>query len=72
MPRKDLDEEVAKLLELKQKYKADCEALETELILKKQKEEDERKEAINTEYVEKLAAVIAERIKPILLEVLKN
>ena len=65
-------DEVSKLLDLKRKYRADCDALETELILKKQKEEHERKESVNAEYVEKLAAVFAERIKPLLLEILKS
>jgi aminoglycoside phosphotransferase family enzyme len=66
------DDSLAKLLDLKEKYKADCKAVETELSTRHQREEEERKAAITNEYVEKLAALFAERIKSLLLEVLKN
>jgi 6-pyruvoyl-tetrahydropterin synthase len=70
--KKEADDEVAKLLELKQKYKADVDSLETELILRHQHEEEERKAAITNEYIEKLAALFVDRIKPLLTEVLNE
>ena len=63
---------LAQLLELKQKYKADCETIELELTTRHQREEEERKAAITNEYVDKLAAIITERIKPLISEVLKS
>ena len=74
MPKRDSDDEaaVAKLLELKRKYKADCEAVESELTKAHQLEGEAREAAITQEYLDKVSVLIADRIRPLLLEVLKS
>ena len=63
---------MVELLELKRNYKEDCEELEAEIKTRLGLEQQERKNELTAAYVERLVEAIAERIKPLLWEVLKS
>jgi hypothetical protein len=66
------EDDAATLVELKRSYKEDCDELEAEIRMRLNLEQSERKQELTTAYVERLAKAIADRLKPLLLEVLKD
>ena len=67
----DPDASLAELVELRRKYKADCASVEAQVQALK-RELAAQKDKLTAEYVAKLANAIAERLKPILTEVLRE
>lgn len=68
----DEDGNVAELYELKKKYGKDCATLEADVQQRLATELSDQKKVLAEKYVEDLAKAIAQRLKPILLEVLKD
>ena len=68
----DSDASLAELVELRRKYKADCASVEAQVQAALKRELAAQKDKLTAEYVAKLANAIAERLKPILTEVLRE
>ena len=66
------NEELAPLIELKRKYRQDCTTLEADIQARLGEELDAKKREVTQEYVEKIANLLAERLKPLLKEVLSD
>ena len=63
---------LAELLELKRKYRQDCADLETSIQQRLASELEDKKKALADKFAEDLATAIAQRLKPLLREVLTN